>query len=803
MEREVVQTDADRYIIVEYIAEGGMGAIFLGKKVGMEGFEKEVVLKQLLPEFTSQPEFIDLFLREAKLSATLDHANIVHTIDLVAAAEDYFIVMEYVRGGDLRTIMRRIKQRGHQIYPAAAIFIAREMASALAYAHEKRGPEGQPLNLIHRDVSPSNIMVSGAGEVKLTDFGIAKVSTHKSVFYRVKGKVGYMSPEQAYADRPLDHRSDLYSLAVCLHEMLSGERLFVADLLSTPDQIYGQKIPQLEGLPDIPEGIDALLAKALALDRDDRYQTSLDLQDALIKVAYDNAMIYTAPDLASHLKVVCGENPSLWNCEEEEEEGDHPGTEVLSGDPSGDQFSRVELTSVFTGLPQQLGPAPHASDLFASAQPSPVQESTRHMGRNPRGLAFEPTRLAADPTVPAAHAQAIAFDLSDSFPDDEGATYPSDDIAAPPLVGAPTSPTHQLYPDSSDAGLLAEMSGISPGMEEWTTSEEEESEPTVALKDGHSAVAMVTDLPHPVQYGAGSETPLPRSAVEAAALEGRPLDQDATVELKVHRKRSQSLEVAKELRQSRPRPIQRHPDPVLLTAHVQQRSDDGKSQRHRTLLLVAAALLLLSGVAIVILVGLTGPNLEDPNQGNTPLPDVSSRAILTPLPDSGLLPDLEAVAARSDLRAPDLAVGPTTRALKVDSSPPGARVYLDDVYQCRTPCTIEELEDDRIYLLSVRRPRYVSWSSLVDMQGKQRVHINAYLSEEPDARTVGYLLLRSTPRADVYIDGKEIGRVTSEGRIPLPPGQYEVTLHNPRRRRRLKKIVTVHARQTVALWLKF
>ena len=121
MEHEVVQTDADRYVIVEYIAEGGMGAIFLGKKVGMEGFEKEVVLKQLLPEFTSQPEFIDLFLREAKLSATLDHANIVHTIDLVAAGEDYFIVMEYVRGGDLRTILRRIKQRCHDVSAAMTL----------------------------------------------------------------------------------------------------------------------------------------------------------------------------------------------------------------------------------------------------------------------------------------------------------------------------------------------------------------------------------------------------------------------------------------------------------------------------------------------------------------------------------------------------------------------------------------------------------------------------------------------------------------------------------------------------------
>jgi serine/threonine protein kinase len=819
MEHEVVQTDADRYVIVEYIAEGGMGAIFLGKKVGMEGFEKEVVLKQLLPEFTSQPEFIDLFLREAKLSATLDHANIVHTIDLVAAGEDYFIVMEYVRGGDLRTIQRRIKQRGHTLSAPAALFIGREVLSALAYAHEKKGPDGAPLNLIHRDVSPSNIMVSGAGEVKLTDFGIAKVSTHKSVFYRVKGKVGYMSPEQAYADRPMDLRSDLYSVAVCLHEMLSGERLFVADLLSTPDQIYGQKVAKLEERPDIPAGIDDVMAKALAIDSDDRYQTALEFQDALVKVAYDNAMIFTAPDLASHLRLVCGENPKDWNTEDEEEQDDRPGTELLPGDVaevgdigdvpdvdvSSDQYSGVELTSVFTGLPEMLGPAPGgmptppADDSVSSAPQFSSADvagdgATHHRGINPLGLAFEPTRLAGD--IPK---QNVAFDISDEYSDNEIITYPPAEqppipSVSPALHEAPTSPTQQLYQEHSGPGetdLLAEMSGVEPGMEEWTTGDEDDDDPTVALQNG------VGKPPPAYAESVATDTPLPRTAAEAAAISGghEALDSEATVELRVHRQREaqRQPELAHQVRRSRPPP--QPEDPPLLTevGFPEQRT---KSQRHRLLLLVAAALLLLSGVAIVILVGLTGPNLD----GGAKEPDQGS-GMVSPGRDASS--DQRAVTARPDLRAADLAPAKTTRALKVESAPPGARVYLDDVYQCRSPCTIEELEDDRIYLLSVRRERYVSWSSLIDMQGKNRVHINAYLSAEPDARKVGYLLLRSKPRADVYVDGKEIGRVTSEGRIPLPPGQYEITLHHPRRRRPWKRVVNIHARQIVALWPKF
>jgi eukaryotic-like serine/threonine-protein kinase len=149
----------DRYVVLEHLAEGGMGAIYLGKKLGAGGFEKEVVLKQLLPEYTLQPEFIELFLREARLAATLDHANIVHTMDLVRAADDYFMVMEHVRGGDLRTLFKRAKRRRRRFTPAAALHVARETLSALAYAHQKRGLDGRSLGLIHRDVSPSNILI--------------------------------------------------------------------------------------------------------------------------------------------------------------------------------------------------------------------------------------------------------------------------------------------------------------------------------------------------------------------------------------------------------------------------------------------------------------------------------------------------------------------------------------------------------------------------------------------------------------------------------------------------------------------
>src|SRR3984885_3667575 len=262
----------DRYVVLEHLSEGGMGAIYVGKKLGAGGFEMEVVLKQLLPEFTQQEEFIDLFLREAKLSATLDHANIIHTIDLVTAGGEYFIVMKYLPGGDLRTLLRKAKRRGRRFSAKAAIYITREVLSALSYAHAKRDFEGAPLRLIHRDVSPSNVLLSYSGEVKLTDFGIAKAATHTSLFYKVKGKIGYMSPEQAKSES-LDHRSDLYSVAVCMYEILTGERLFVhAGLTTSADEIYSQPIvPLSRKVPGLPADFDAIMAKALAIDPNQRY----------------------------------------------------------------------------------------------------------------------------------------------------------------------------------------------------------------------------------------------------------------------------------------------------------------------------------------------------------------------------------------------------------------------------------------------------------------------------------------------------------------------------------------------------
>ena len=331
----------DRYVVLEYLAEGGMGAIYLGKKMGAGGFEKQVVLKQLLPEFTRQPEFIDLFLREARLSATLDHANIIHTIDLVTAGEEHFIVMEYLDGADLRSILRRSKHRGAKLSPAAGIYVARELLSALAYAHNKHGSDGKHLRLIHRDISPSNILISHNGEVKLTDFGIAKAATHNSVFYRVKGKVGYMSPEQARSET-LDARSDLYSMAICLYEMITGERLLVtAGLTTSADELYSKPIPFVsKKVPGLPPELDKVMLRALSVDPAHRYQTAAEFQEALLRCAHRHGLMMSAPELATHLRTVCGAH-STWRDDAADAQVED-GTELYDNEEGTQQIDYAE-----------------------------------------------------------------------------------------------------------------------------------------------------------------------------------------------------------------------------------------------------------------------------------------------------------------------------------------------------------------------------------------------------------------------------------------------------------------------------
>jgi len=270
-----------KYTLIDRIAVGGMAEIFLARQAGLEGFEKTIVIKRIRPHLSKQPNFVKMFLNEAKLAAQLNHPNIVQIYDLGRIGESYFIAMEYIFGRDMRRIIPKADALGIPFPMVYALKIASSVCEGLYYAHARTDLYGTALNIVHRDVTPENIFVSFDGTVKVLDFGIAKAANQieQTRAGEIKGKLSYMSPEQCMG-KPLDNRSDLFSLGTVLYEWLTGFKLFTGDsevaiLKSiTEGKIYAPSYFKA----DIPEGVEMILMKALEKDRERRYQTAWDMQ---------------------------------------------------------------------------------------------------------------------------------------------------------------------------------------------------------------------------------------------------------------------------------------------------------------------------------------------------------------------------------------------------------------------------------------------------------------------------------------------------------------------------------------------
>jgi serine/threonine protein kinase len=293
----------DRYTITERLDAGGMAEVFRGVAESMEGFKKAVAIKRVLPNLTKNQKFVSMFLDEARLSLFLQHANIVQVFDISKTPDNaYFLVMEYVDGCNLKTLIERQKQRGKRMEIGHTIYLMTECCKALNYAHVLEHPEtGEPLGIVHRDISPPNILLSKNGEVKLVDFGLAKAnsqieSTDPGV---VKGKFSYLSPEAA-SGLDVDHRADVFAVGIILWEMFTGRRLFYGDTdYQTVELVRQARIPSIQALnPEVEPELEQVVRKALARDPDDRYQHAADLGDALSQYQFSRRMKVTARDIA-------------------------------------------------------------------------------------------------------------------------------------------------------------------------------------------------------------------------------------------------------------------------------------------------------------------------------------------------------------------------------------------------------------------------------------------------------------------------------------------------------------------------
>jgi TonB family protein len=293
-----------QYVLLEKIATGGMAEVWKARMRGVEGFQKIVAIKKILPHLSDNQDFIEMFIDEAKLAAQLNHNNIIHIYDLGKIQSSYYIAMEYIDGHDLKTILRRGEERGQPMQVELALFIASKIASALDYAHRKRDYEDKDLGLVHRDVSPQNVLVSQDGDIKLCDFGIAKAASKASHTQAgaLKGKLQYMSPEQAWG-RHIDKRSDIFALATVLFEMLTGRKLFTGDNeLSILEQVREARVatPSEQNEEVTPE-IDRIVQKALQKDAANRYQTAGEMARDLDAVLYSFKPTPTSADLAIYM----------------------------------------------------------------------------------------------------------------------------------------------------------------------------------------------------------------------------------------------------------------------------------------------------------------------------------------------------------------------------------------------------------------------------------------------------------------------------------------------------------------------
>jgi serine/threonine protein kinase len=282
-----------KYTLFERIGRGGMADVFKARVQGPAGFERIFVVKRILPHLSDDPQFTKMFIEEAKMSARLSHPNIVQVFELGSVEEEYFISMEYVSGRDLAETMRAQWTRHGPPKPELVAYVGRELCRALAYAHDLTAEDGSRLGVIHRDVSPSNVMLSQEGGVKILDFGIAKaLASGKSdesgtQLGMLKGKFAYMAPEQTQGI-PIDHRIDIFAAGAVLHEIITGRRLFKGENdLQTIERVRQCQVaaPSRQN-PQCPPLLDSVILKALVRNRDDRFQSCSDMADALDDVVH-------------------------------------------------------------------------------------------------------------------------------------------------------------------------------------------------------------------------------------------------------------------------------------------------------------------------------------------------------------------------------------------------------------------------------------------------------------------------------------------------------------------------------------
>ena len=423
-----------KYLLHERIATGGMAEVFKGSLLNeSSGFERLVAIKVILPQLGEDRDFVSMFIDEAKIAVQLSHSNIAQILDLGREGDAYFIAMEYVHGRDLRAILERERKRRSAVPVAVACHVAMKIAAALHHAHNATGRDGRPLGVIHRDVSPQNVLVSFDGEVKVCDFGLAKAAgratqTNAGV---VKGKLAYLSPQQAHGE-DIDHRSDLYSLGLVLFELLTGRRMF--DRGNDIDTVLAvqrnETVRLREAAPSMPAHLEAIIARALSRDPERRYQTGMDFHDDLEMFIYEHGALVTRKDVAGYVRALFEESTAPSTVTAVIEEPPRHDTIPVAAPPDSEPPPDSD--------PATLVRVPPDEDRTAESQPPPMPSSA-----NP----FEDDLMTVPETTAERHDTWIT-QLSPGMPDDDGSVL--DDADLDPDTDQAGESTQVAHPEHID-----------------------------------------------------------------------------------------------------------------------------------------------------------------------------------------------------------------------------------------------------------------------------------------------------------------------------------------------------------------
>ncbi len=425
-----------RYKVIEKIASGGMAEVFRAESAGLEGFKKTVAIKRVLPHLSEKKQFIGMFLDEARVSAHLGHSNCVQVFDIGVGDNTYFIVMEYVDGADLKAIIEYLRQTNRQMAPELACLICVKICEGLAYAHELRDAEGRPMNIVHRDMSPPNVLVTRHGEVKIVDFGLAKANSQleRSEPGIIKGKFSYLSPEAAQG-KTVDQRTDIFAVGIILWELLAGRRLFLGETdLETVRQVQRAEVPPVRQFnQQVTPELERVVARGLAADPNRRYQTAREFAHDLNQVLFRLSRPVSSFDIATLVEPIRAKR------QQEKQRQAMSGSIIGSLiDAALFEFTSLEgRQSVSDG--EAIPGATVAQDWASSLG------DLRTSGSAPQRQQFEAGNLSA---------------LEDDSPFSRSGSMPLDASSpAPPVVQTPIGPT----PEQIDEALQMSHSGGGKG----------------------------------------------------------------------------------------------------------------------------------------------------------------------------------------------------------------------------------------------------------------------------------------------------------------------------------------------------